>query len=163
MATEFESGGRKFRFDKMGALEQGHVLRRVLPLAGPLAGMVRGIVAKLPRDADGKVAEGAGEAFAVAALSDPAVFDPVVGALSQLSDEAFDYVVGACLATVKLETAPGTWMELWEPRSRRCVDLELNDLGKLLPVVARVLKENLGGFFAGLLTSLGSGTAGSRA
>jgi hypothetical protein len=54
-------------------------------------------------------------------------------------------------------------MELWEPRSRRCVDLELNDLGKLLPVVARVLKENLGGFFAGLLTSLGSGTAGSRA
>ncbi len=146
--TEFELNGRQFRAEKLNAFQQLHVMRRITPLLVPMLEIIA-------LAGDG--------ALAKKMLAKPQVLSPLLEQLAGLPDEALEYVMVTCLGALKVQTAPGTWVPLWVPVAKRAIVDDLNDLGKLLPLVARVIQEDLGGFFGALPTLLPSQIGGSPA
>lgn len=138
---DFVIDDRAFRAERMGAIAQFQLSRKLAPLIPPLAPLF----AQLDSKTGG-----------VAALLEQT--GPFAEALSALSDEVAEQLMVMTLATVKVETTPGTWMALWVTGSKMSMVAELNDLGKLLPIIIKVVQLNLGPFISGFLTSHGEPT-----
>ena len=136
---EFEVSGHRFRAEKLNVLKQGHLSRKLAPLLPPLAPIVERAVA----DKD---------------LLNAKVFEylvmaqPFADALSMMKDEDFEDVLNLTLGSVQVQTAEATWMPLWVKSTGLTMLEDLNSIGKLLPVVIKVVVYNLGDFMDGLLT-----------
>lgn len=137
---EIELNGQAYRLNKLNAMTQFHVSRKlasVLPSVLPLLSSVRNgaLAAAMAGDAD-ELAKAA---------------EPFGKALAEMSDENANYVLNTCLSVV-LRKQGDSWRPLQSPE---CVLLfDDVDLGTLLPLVFRVLKESLGGFIGGFATSV---------
>lgn len=146
---EFVLEDQRYVATRLNAIDQFHLTRKIAPLVPPLAPLL--------------VAVSENQRMTVKqAMSLIELAEPFAEALAGLSDKVAEQLFEMTLTSVKVETAPGTMMPLWVPGAKRAAKMELNDIGKLLPVVLRVIQFNLGPFIDGLLTNLGGHTPASN-
>jgi hypothetical protein len=139
--TEFEIEGKQFRFEKLTAMQQFHVSRKIAPLIPPLLPVFDQI-----RKDEGKKA----------VVDDLGVIGPLLqpfaDGLAGMSDEASEYVFGTCLGAVRYQHN-GNWIQMWSVAGKVAMVMELNDVSLLLRIVVRVIQESLAPFLTGLLTN----------
>jgi hypothetical protein len=115
--------------NKLNALQQAHLMRRLLPIVSSLAGL-----AKLSSGPDGKVStEIAKDAFS-----------PIANALSELSDESFNYIVNLCMGSVMRKDSE-RYVPAWNKHAL-LPQYEDIDLGVMLLIIGNVIQDNLSGF-----------------
>ena len=139
--VEFDSSGKTYRAGRLSAFQQLHVSRRIAPLLPPLIPVFMQIAGSL---------QGGGNAMAV--LGRTELLQPFTDSLAQLPDDAAEYVVATCLSVVQRQQETG-WAPVWNAGAKRAMFDDLNDIGALLPIVVRVIQENLGTFTAALRIS----------
>lgn len=142
---EFEINGVQYRADKLDAKRQFHLSRKLAPVVPKLVPMFAKLAA-LAKAADG------------AAMTDTIMGDlsgfadaaaPFMDALAQMREDDADYVLNCCLSVVKMNQGG-----MWTPMARDGVLMFSDlDLSQLLPLVVRVIRDNLGNFIRGLLAS----------
>lgn len=134
--TEIELNSQTYRLGKLNAFQQLHVSRKVGPLIPALvpAFMALSSGEKAPGDW-GVLVELAG---------------PFASALAEMPDEVVEYVAGTCLSVVQRRQGR-TWAPVWSPQAKTIMFDDV-DLATLLPLVVRVITDNLGPFIQGLLT-----------
>jgi hypothetical protein len=161
MTFSFEIKGRSFQAEKLSAFAQLHVSRRIAPLVPPLLPVYLQVI-NLVGTAAAAEADDA-QVNVQTFLHDNVgllekLLQPLADAFGTMKDEDAEKVVNLCLGSVKVQTSvsPPVWMPMWI--GGRANPDELNDMGEWLPIVLRVIQENLGPFIAGLLTSPQTGT-----
>jgi len=127
--TEFQVNGRQYRADRMNAMTQFHVVRR---LARILPAM-KGLAAVLPSMKHGDL-DTMAEALA-----------PVVEAISSMSDEDSEYVLGSCLSLVSRQQPEGGWARLWSSAASRPMFDDLT-MPEMLQIAVHVLMGSIGPF-----------------
>jgi hypothetical protein len=136
MTTETKLKGQSYRLGRLNAFQQLHVSRKIGPLIPKL---VPAFVA-LSSDKD---------AFAdMGKLSEIAA--PFAEAFAEMPDEVVEYVVGTCLGIVQRKQG-SAWAPVWSSQGA-CLMFDDVDLTTILPLVVRVITDNLGPFISGLLT-----------
>lgn len=130
---ELEHGGNRYRIGKLNAFEQLHVSRKVGPL--------------IPRLVPAFMAM-AKEGSALDQIAQ--LLEPFAEAFADLPDEAVEYVAGTCLGVVQRQQGT-SWAAVWNKQGK-CLMFDDMDLSSMLPLVIRVIAENLGPFISGLLS-----------
>jgi len=144
---EFDLDGRHYRADKLNAINQGHVSRRIAPLIPnliPIFLQINKAVSKDGSDSGDQV---------LAVLARPEILQPLADALANLKDADFEFVLNTCLSVVKVQH-DGNWIAVWNASAKAAMIEDLNDIAALIPIVIRVIKDSLGNFTKGLFTSL---------
>ena len=136
--TELELSGQAYRVGKLDAMRQFHVSRRIAPIIPTLAP----VFVKIAQD--GSVTK---DVSIVLHL-----LEPFGQALSDMSDEASEYVMSTCLSVVQRRTMQNTWAPVWSAQAKSCMFDDM-DLSVLMQLALRVITDSLGPFIAGLLTS----------
>lgn len=126
--TEIEIEGHRYRVEKMNALTQLHVARRLGP-----ALLVVGISLETLR---------AGMRIHIGDLIASA--GPVMEVVSKMPEEDFNYVLFSCLRVVRRQQGEA-WAPLVDAQGQRLMFADL-DFVALLGLAIEVLKENLGNF-----------------
>jgi hypothetical protein len=127
MSTEFEVAGKTFRTGTLTAKEQFHIGRRVMPLMNPILTSLKSGGAKDFTDI-------------IAAVSDD---------LAKIPDDALDYVIDACLASVQIKQGD-SWAKVMVNGRLMFHDI---DLSQMLQIMWAVLEETFRPFMKGLLGS----------
>ncbi len=144
--VEFEQNGQVYRAGKLDAFKQLHLSRRLAPLIPKL---VPAFI-KLQTLTQAKGADGAPRDLTQIA-DVVTVLGPFADALAELTDEATEQIVRLCLGVVQRQQG-NSWAALMNPQGVLMFsDLEFGDM---LPIMIRVIRENLGNFIAGLLPPL---------
>lgn len=140
---EFEDSGYNFRIDKFDAFRQLHLSRKIAPLLPPLAPLLVEYV-KMSK----------GDLLSTQILEIAELAEPFALALAGMKNEDAEEIMMLALSAVKVQTdaQKNVWMPLWNSAARMATIIEFNDLGKLLPIVIKVVQFNLGNFTAALLT-----------
>lgn len=149
--VEFEIDGRQFKFDKLPAMQQFHVSRKIAPLMPPL----------LPIFAQVKKEMNSSKGALKELDKIGPLLTPFAEALADMSDESSEYVFNACLGVIRYRHGDN-WIPLWNTSGRVVMVAELNDASLLLRLVARVIQDSLAPFIAGFLTNAGEPEATSR-
>lgn len=141
---EFSVKDRVFRAGKMDAFQQLHVVRRLAPCLGKLAGLA-GSDLELKKDEAGNVVDVAGD------------IGPVVSSLAEavaaLSDADAEYVINACLEAAECKNPGGGWA----PVRKGGATMYSLSLPAMLTISAKVMAVNLSDFFADLPSLSGLG------
>ena len=149
---EFEIDGVTYRAERLTAMKQGHVSRRIAPIIPSLLPIAMQVMKAMAAD-DAKTLSAAQESRILALLAHPEVLQPLADRLAALKDEDFEYIVDTCLSVVKRRVGD-SWMPVWVPQAHRATDAAMEDMSKILPLVVRVIVSSLGNFIGGLPTSL---------
>lgn len=128
--SDFDYGGHQYSIGKLSAFKQLHVARRVAPILTGLADMA---MASEGKKLDFKQA-----------------VEPMVIAVSKLSDEDTEMIIGTCLEVVSRKTGNKTMAPVFS--SGNCMFDDIDMMG-LLRLTAEVIKVNLGNTFGALLTA----------
>lgn len=139
MAIEFDIGGHSYRADKLNAFQQFHVSRKIAPLVPALIPVFLQV---------SKMQGGIKDNLDAIA----AVLQPFADGLASLDDKAAEYVMSTCLSVVR-RRAGDNWAPVWSAQANGMMFDDINNLGAMMPIVVRVIQENLGPFISGLLTS----------
>ncbi|VWB83785.1 putative bacteriophage protein [Burkholderia aenigmatica] len=174
MATEIELSGKRYQIGKLNAMQQFHVSRRIAPIIPSMIPVLMKFYAEIERSRNaaanaalGALAVGedasAAEQRDVLGLVDSIapVLQPFADALAGLKDEDAEYVFGTCLSVVERQHQNG-WAKVWSAAHKTSLFDDM-DMGSMLPLVVRVVVENLGPFINGLLTSQASSPAATTA
>ncbi|WP_175788110.1 phage tail assembly chaperone [Burkholderia cenocepacia] len=174
MATEIELSGKRYQIGKLNAMQQFHVSRRIAPIIPSIIPVLMKFYAEVERSRNaaanaalGALAAGedasAAEQRGVLGLVDSIapVLQPFADALASLKDEDAEYVFGTCLSVVERQHQNG-WAKVWSAAHKTSLFDDM-DMGSMLPLVVRVVVENLGPFINGLLTSQASSPAATTA
>jgi hypothetical protein len=138
---DFEHEGANYRMRKLNAFDQLAVLKRIAPLVPPLIPLATEFKNK-------KLS------LNIGAL--PGLIQPLVEAFGDMKDEDQQKVISICLSAIQREQvtdARTAFVPIWNHGSKLMMFEDLYDIFKQLPLVVRVIKENLAGFSFGLLTS----------
>jgi hypothetical protein len=137
---EFEFEGAKYRTTAIPPKIQFHISRRITPLVVPLVPAFNAIV-KTKGTAGGPLD-----------FLEPLahLLQPFTEALADMKDEHFDYVYDQCLQALQRQVGDN-WMPVVS-RGNVVMFEDLKDLGKILPLIIKVLTDSLGPFIQGLLT-----------
>lgn len=131
---EFQVSAKKFRSNKMNAIDQLHVMRKLAPVF----------------TAVGSISSLASLAKSEGALS------AIASAVSKVPDEDFNSIIGRCLAVVSVEVAAGVgFAPVWSVQAKRLMFDDI-DWVAVIQIVANVIQDNLGNFS----TALPSGSNG---
>lgn len=173
---EFEIGGKSYRADKLNAFQQFHVSRKIAPLIPALIPVFLAISKKFPQPTGGKSGvlqkspQATTETPGVAAAPKPGVAAPKAGVILEsipelapllqpfadgiaaLPDDSAEYVMSTCLAVLRRHHGDN-WTPVWSASAKAMMFDDINNLGAMLPLVVRVIVDNLGPFISGLLTS----------
>jgi hypothetical protein len=130
---EFEINGQAYRCGKMDAFKQFHVSRRLAPVFGGLAS---------------------------SASKDNADFSqflqPIAEAVAHMLDADCDYVLQACLGVTQRKQESG-WANVYNVQTKALMFSDV-DLAVMLQITAKVIQDNLGGFFQGAVAGLNPST-----
>lgn len=148
--TEEKIGEFAYRIGRLSAKQQWNVVRRLAPVlaaAGPAFKTWLSVSDTARRVAD---AAAAGEAAdAMVSVGDSldelfGAFGPLATALGELSDDASDYVINACLSVCQVNRQGSTWAAL----TTRGGDLMFDNLSMatMLRLTMLVLKDNVSSF-----------------
>jgi hypothetical protein len=139
----FEIGGREFKLNKIDAMKQFHVARRIGPILAELVPAMKGI-SKV--NSDSMTEEQKLEEFARIAT-------PFMAGISKLSDADSDYVLYRLLSAVEVkQPASNSWARIAVigPDGNAMLMMQDLELPMLLQAAGRALMYNLSGFFASL-------------
>ncbi|MBR8074110.1 hypothetical protein KDX14_31760 [Burkholderia cenocepacia] len=174
MATEIVLSGKRYQIGRLNAMQQFHVSRRIAPIIPSMIPVLMKFYAEVERSRNavanaalGALAAGedapAAEQGDVLGLVDSIapVLQPFADALAGLKDEDAEYVFGTCLSVVERHHMNG-WAKVWAAAQKTSMFDDM-DIGSMLPLVVRVVVENLGPFISGLLTSQASSPAATTA
>jgi len=137
---EFEQDGAQYRTLIIIAKTQANISRRLTPLILPLVPAFNAIV-KTKATAGGTL-------DFLEPLAEMLV--PFAEALADMKDERFDYIWDASLSALQRRVGDN-WMPVVS-RGNVIMFEDLKDLGKILPLIIKVLMDSLGPFIQGLLT-----------
>lgn len=141
--AEFTVNGQAYRTAKIDAMRQFHLSRKIAPIIPALIP----VFAKL---AESQKAEGAKPLSSdLATMAN--LFEPFAEAIAGMSDEAAEYVMGTCLSVVQRQQGT-TWSPVWSDRQKVCMFDDI-DAGVMVQLAAFVVRESLGPFLAGLLST----------
>lgn len=141
--AEFTVNGQAYRTAKIDAMRQFHLSRKIAPIIPALIP----VFAKL---AESRKAEDAKPLSSdLAAMAH--LFEPFAEAIACMSDEVAEYVMGTCLSVVQRQQGT-TWAPVWNDRQKVCMFDDI-DTGVMVQLAAYVVRESLGPFLAGLLSS----------
>jgi hypothetical protein len=135
--SEFQNGEHTYRIDKLDPFKQLHIMRRIAPLIPQLVPLYMQVAKK-------------GLEGSIDTL--PELLQPFADALSGMKDEDAEYVIGTCMSAVKRQQGD-SWSPVWNTAAKMSQFKDLNDLATLMPMVVRVITENLGPFIRGFLTN----------
>ncbi|MDF3936660.1 phage tail assembly chaperone [Pseudomonas citronellolis] len=145
--AEFNVAGQTYRTAKIDAMRQFHLSRKIAPVIPALIP----VFAKL---AESQKAAGvkplSGDLAGMAAM-----FEPFAEAIAAMSDESAEYVMGTCLSVVQRQQGT-TWAPVWNERQKVLMFDDI-DSGVMLQLAAFVVRESLGPFLAGLLSTSAQG------
>ena len=156
MMLEFTVGPNHYRARKMTAFQQFHVARRLAPVISELltTGSALAELASLDQPLkEGEAPPGA----------DPSkLIVPFADALSRVSDDDCNYVLGACLGMVQRQQGGNgagtvTWSSVWNERGKTIMFDDINELAPMMEIVIQVLQDNMTGFFAAGRPELAAG------
>jgi hypothetical protein len=128
---EFEIAGNTYRAGKMPTFTQFHVSRRLAPVLSGLAVT-------------------AGEEAANFA----AFLQPIAEAVARMSDADCDFILDACLGVVQRQQGT-SWAPVYVG-AKQALMFDDIDMAVMLQLAAKVIQENLGGFFQGGVAALKS-------
>jgi len=133
---EFDVDGHHYRARKMNAFQQFHVARRLAPLISEMLQM--------------------GDALRAMGEDPKKLIVPFADALSRVSDDDCNYVLGVCLSMVqRMQGGNGAgiaWADAWSERAHRVMFEDIDNLQPMMEIVVNVLMDNLQGFFGGVMT-----------
>lgn len=153
---EFTLGGNKYRSTKLTAMQQLHVHRRLAPLIPTLLPIVMLLAQDVERDQK-RVAKGEKPASKGAMVMQnigviPKLAQPFMDGLASMKDEAAEFVVNTCMSVVQREK-DGNWIAAWNVSGKVGMFPDLNDIAALLPIIFKVVQDNLGNFMNALNTN----------
>jgi hypothetical protein len=131
--NELTINGLDYKFDKIPALAQFHIVRRLAPIIGELLGAID------PK----KFKEGSGldQSEMVKALV------PITTALAKLTDEDANYILFGLLKAVTRKQAGGGWAKVVTGEVLMFDDI---DMKVMIQLAVKVFMVNLGGFINAL-------------
>ena len=135
---EFEIGGKNYRADKLPAMQQFHVSRKIAPLVPALIPVFVKVAAMKGGIKDN-----------LAAIAE--VLQPFADGVASLPDADAEYIFATCLSVVRRRQGEH-WAPVWSSSANATMFDDL-DIGSMIPIVVRVIQANLGPFISGLLTS----------
>lgn len=132
--------GHNYRIGKLSAMQQFHVLRRLAPLLKGFVEVFRDAVSQGKSGADLASLIRSGELNPLSAV------EPIVEAISSMSDVDGEYVLNACLAVCARQVEGGRgWAPLRNSGGMMFADI---DLQTMMTLTWKVLESNLAGFFS---------------
>jgi hypothetical protein len=132
----FTIKSQEYQSVKLTTIKQAHLMRRLLPIVSSLANL-----SKLKSDNQGDTAKEA--------------FQPIADALSNLSDEQFNYILDLCLSVVKRRDVDANRLvPIWNGAGKN-LQYEDIDLMVMLQIMGNVIMENLSGFLPESPSNLG--------
>lgn len=136
-SNEFSIGERNFKLNKINALKQFHIARRIAPILADILPAMSDIqrVTKL---------EGLSESQKLDEFAKIAA--PFMNGISKLSDADADKVLYGLLSSVEMQQSIG-WAKVSTETMLMIQDLELP---QLLQIAGRAFAYNLSGFFTAL-------------
>jgi hypothetical protein len=143
---EFKVGENNYRAKKMNAFQQFHVARRLAPVITEVLTMgdllaSAGVLAEVPEGAE-------------RTIDYTKLIVPFADALSRVSDDDCNYVLGACLGMVQRQQGGNgqgvMWSDVWNARARSIMFEDINTLPTMMEIVVHVLQDNMSGFFDGV-------------
>lgn len=142
---EFELNGVFYLVRKIDARAQFHIVRRLAPVMGELAGALRGKSVVIPKDSPEYK-----DAMAKAAME---VVPPIAEAIGKLSDSDADYVIFGLLKAVQRKQPNGLG---YGPVCTDTMQLMYDDIDMptMLKLAWKSLSFNMSGFFAALPSDL---------
>jgi hypothetical protein len=148
--SEFAVAGQTYRTTKIDAMRQFHLSRKIAPVIPALIP----VFAKL---AESQKANGSKDAKPLSSdlVAMASLFEPFAEAVATMSDETAEYVMGTCLSVVSRQQGT-TWSPVWNDRQKVCMFDDI-DSGVMLQLAAYVVRESLGPFLAGLLSTSAQG------
>jgi hypothetical protein len=155
---EFEHNGQQYKAEKLPAMQQFHISRKVGPLVPPLVPIFLEIARSGALNVKVAAATGEGDKPATKAIPQlnldrlAMLFQPFMDGLALMKDEDAEYVLSTCLLAVKRRVGE-SWQPVWNGRAKMAMFDDLNDVGQLWPIAMRVLQDSLGPFINGLLMS----------
>jgi hypothetical protein len=136
--NDFELGGRKFKIGKLNTFKQFHIVRRIAPILGSMMP----IMVQLQKDQKKNTQLSEEEKFE----QNVALFTPILGGLSKLSDEDSEFVLLGLLSCVETQIGAG-WTKVSTDNMLMVQDL---DLPQIIQIGGRVFAANFANFFASL-------------
>ncbi|MNJ74998.1 hypothetical protein D3C77_720210 [compost metagenome] len=82
------------------------------------------------------------------------VMGPFADGVAAMPDETAEFILGTCLAVVQRKQGE-RWMPVWSGSQGTCMFDDM-DLGVMLQLTFRVIKESLGPFISGMLSGRGT-------
>lgn len=140
--TEFEIDGKQFRFERLSAMQQFHVSRKIAPLIPPLMPVFVQVQNDVKR---GKRMQDELEILGP-------MLQPLADGLAGMKDEDAEFVFNACLSVMRYKHGEN-WIAMWNSTGKVAMVMELNDISLLLRLVVRVIVESLASFMQGFVTS----------
>jgi hypothetical protein len=147
--ARFKIGDNEYRSDKLDALTQFHVSRRLLPVLTSFTDVMVNLGPEAVAALVGGEDESAGALSN--ALGDLAAMRPLLEAVAKMPDEDANYVLNSALkVTHRANLAPSgeiaSWSPVWNTAAKRVMfdDIEMMEM---LQIARAVLTESLGRFF----------------
>jgi hypothetical protein len=132
--VEFEIAGQNYRAEKLDAMKQWHISRKIAPL----------IPAMLPAFLAIKDLNNLEEDLPALAT----VLQPLAEGLASMSDESSEYLIATCLSVVQRQVG-NTWGRVWDAPTKTTTFTDI-DMGVMMKIVIQVIQDSLGSFIAGL-------------
>lgn len=133
---DFEIGSRKFKLSKINALKQFHIVRRIAPILGEMAPMLKDL-SRVKKSEDSMSEDDKLEQIAK-------FISPMMNGMSKLSDQDSNLVLMGLLCAVEVQQSGGNWAPIARGDNLMFEDLELP---VLLNAAGRSFMYNMAGFF----------------
>lgn len=129
---DFTIGSRNFKLNKIPAIKQYHIVRKVAPILSDMLPML----SKFSKMSSDELKEDQIEALA-----------PVLNGFAKLSDVESEKLLIGLLSSVEMQQESGNWAKLANENGMMFDDLELP---VMLQAAGRAFMFNMAGFFAAL-------------
>jgi hypothetical protein len=140
--AQFTVGQNTYQYDKLGAIDQFNISRRLTPV----------VLALTPFIDLGRTTEEIAAAIAADLVGSIKLIAPVLEAVAKMSDDEVNYVLSKTLVKVQrgvkdpVTQAVIAWSPVWSSGGLQYDDLSMPDM---IRIVWTVLNEQLSGFFSG--------------
>lgn len=137
--SEFDLNGITYRIGKLSVFDQWHLSRKVAPIIPTLIP----VFVKLQKSSGGNPLSG--DLSGMAEL-----ITPFAEGIAAMDNESSEFILSTCLGAVQRKQGD-TWAPIWSNRGSVCMFDDI-DLGTMIQICFRVIKESLGPFFKGMLS-----------
>lgn len=157
--SEFEQGADTYRIGKLNAFQQFHLSRKVAPIIPTLIPIFLKLNAS-GVDVRAQLAASVGSKDAAASPlsgdlgSLAEAMTSFADGIANMPDESAEFILSTCLSVVQRRQGTA-WFPVWNAQQNTCMFDDL-DLGVLIKLSIRVIKESLGPFLAGMLSGQGT-------